>query len=54
MIVRLGDLLLPFSSPLWQLGAQPQRDAGRVHRFSNYRNQIATQGIEICLVSEFG
>ena len=45
--VGLGDLLWPFPSSRWWVGAQPKRDVGRLHRLRDHSHQIVPQGIQV-------
>src|SRR5215218_794015 len=45
LLVRLLALRGP-------VGAQPQRDVGRLHGLSHHRNQIVAQSVEVRLVPE--
>ena len=44
--VELGDLLSPFASSRWWVGAQPQRDVGGLHRLSYHPYQIVVQRVQ--------
>ena len=49
--VGLADLLVPFASPRWRVGAQPQGDVGGLHGLPNHTpHTLGVQGIQIRLV----
>jgi hypothetical protein len=52
--VGLGDLLSPFASSRWWVGAQPQRDVSGLHSLPHHHYQFGVQGVQVRLISELG